>query len=81
MIFVESESQGLRVRVESESSQIVSSRVRVRFMTWSSRVRVEPQKLSSHFELLVWKLESMTRHMKFHIFYSFFYAMKRRMII
>jgi len=39
---------------ESESSKIFSSRVRV--MTWSSRVRVASQKLSSHFESLVCKL-------------------------
>jgi len=52
--FVESESQALRVRVESDS--------------WIGRVRVEPQKLSSHFESLVCKLESMSSHMKFHIF-------------
>jgi len=41
--------------LELESSKIVSSRVRV--MTWSSRVRVESQELSSHFESLVCKLE------------------------
>jgi len=38
VIFVESESQALRVRVESESSKIFSSRVKV--MTWSSQSRV-----------------------------------------
>ena len=64
-----------RVRVGSESSQIFSSRVRVRFMTWSSRVRVEPQKLSSRFESFVCKLDSMSSHMNFHIFLSHFYAM------
>jgi len=34
---------------ESESSKIFSSRVRVVVMTWLSRVRIESQKLSSHF--------------------------------
>jgi len=48
-------------------------------MTWSSRVRVESQKLSSHFESLACKLESMSSHMKFHIFsIAFFDAMKWR---
>jgi len=37
-------------------------------MTWSSRVNVESQELSSHFESLVFKLESMSSQMKFHIF-------------
>jgi len=45
-------------------------------MTWSSRVRVESQELSSHFESLVCKLESMLSQMKFHIFSITFYAMK-----
>jgi len=46
---------------ESESSKKFLSRV----MTWSSRVRVESQELSSHFELLVCKLESMSSQKKF----------------
>jgi len=66
VIFVELESQALRVRGESESPKVFSSRVRVWVMTWSSRVRVESQELSSHFESLVCKLESS--HTKFHIF-------------
>ena len=37
-------------------------------MTWSSRVRVESQELSSHFESLVCKLESMSSHTKFYVF-------------
>jgi len=36
--------------------------------SWFGRVRVESQKLSSHFESLVCKLDSMSSHMKFHIF-------------
>jgi len=67
------QSHFCHVRVTSPSSQI---RVRVikKFfesslvMTWSSRVRVESQELSSHFESLVCKLESMSSQMKFHIF-------------
>jgi len=35
-------------------------------MTWSSQV--ESQELSSHFESLVCKLESMPSHTKFHVF-------------
>ena len=55
--------------LESESSKIFSSRIRV--TTWSSRVRVESQELSSHFESLVCncKLESMSSHTKFHVFF------------
>jgi len=47
-------------------------------MTWSSRVRVESQELSSHFESLVCKLESMSSHTKFHIFSTTFFAVKWR---
>jgi len=65
VIFVESrvESQALRVRVIwifFESSQS-------RDMTWSSRVRVESQNLSSHFESLVCQLESLSSQMKLNI--------------
>jgi len=44
---------------ESESSKIFSSQ---------SHDLVESQKLSSHFESLVCRLESMSSHMKFYIF-------------
>jgi len=37
-------------------------------MTWSRRVRVETQELSSYFESLVCKLESMSSQMTFQIF-------------
>ena len=60
----------------SEGSKIFSSRVRV--MTWSSRVRVKSQELSSHFESLVCKLESMSSHTEFYVFPTRFFAMKRR---
>jgi len=36
------------------------------------RVRVESRELSSHFESLVCKLESMSSHTKFHVFSTFF---------
>ena len=51
--------------VESESWL---GRVRVRVMTRSSRVRIESQELSSHYEALVCKFESMSSHTKFHVF-------------
>jgi len=60
--FVESESQALRVRVIKNFSSQCQSHDPV------DRVRVETQKLSSYFESLVCKLESMSSHMKFHIF-------------
>jgi len=37
-------------------------------MTGLSRVRVESQKLSSHFESFICKLESMSSHKNIHIF-------------
>jgi len=37
-------------------------------MTWPSRVRVKSQELSSHFESLICKLESMSSHTKLHVF-------------
>jgi len=43
-------------------------------MTWSIRVRVESQKLSSHFESSVCKHESMSKHMKFNIFLMFYFC-------
>jgi len=52
------ESQALRVRLESESSKIFSSKSRV--MTLSSRFRVQLQELSNHFESFVCKLEIMS---------------------
>ena len=55
---------------ESESSKILSSRVKV--MTRSSRVGVESQELSSCFESLVCKLKSMSSHTKFHVFLRHF---------
>ena len=58
--------------LESESSKIFSSGVKV--MTWSSRVRVEPRELSSHFESLLCKLESMSSHTKFHVFSTTFFC-------
>jgi len=43
-------------------------------MVWSSRVSVEPhsQELSSHFELLAFKLESVSSQLKLNIFQKFF---------
>jgi len=61
-------------RIESESSKIFSSRVRV--MIWSSRVRVEIRELSSYFGSVVCKLESMPNHTKFHVLSTTFFAMK-----
>jgi len=73
------QSHFYRVRVTSPSSQ---SRARVirnfvessqsRVMTWSSRVRVESHKWSSHFESLVYKLESMSSHTDFKLFLYIF---------
>jgi len=68
VIFVESESQALRVRVES--SKFFLSRVIV--MTSPSRVRVE------FVESLVCKLESVSSHTKFHVLSTTFFAMKWR---
>jgi len=70
-MFVESrvESQSVRVRVIGiffESSQN-------RVMTWSSRVRVESQNLSSHFESLVCQPESMSSQMKLNIVIIIFF--------
>jgi len=58
--------------LESESSKVFSIRVRV--MIWLSRVRVESLELSSHFESLVCKLESMSSHTKFHVFSATFFC-------
>jgi len=52
----------------SSQSHLKLCRVRVRVTTWSCRVRVESQELSSHFESLVCNLESMSSHTKFHVF-------------
>jgi len=41
-------------------------------MTWSSQVTVESQEWSSHFESLVYKLESMSSHKKFQTFPIYF---------
>jgi len=49
-----------------------------RVMTWSSRVRDKSQEVSSHFESLVCQLESISSHMKFHIFPMSIFAMKWR---
>ena len=57
---------------ESESSKIFC----VESESWLGRVRVESQELSSHFESLVCKLESMSSHTKIHIFSTTFVAMK-----
>ena len=62
VIFVESESSQSHKPFESESSKNFSSWVRV--VTWSERVRVESHELSSHFESLVCKLESMSSRTK-----------------
>jgi len=43
-------------------------------MTWSSRVRAESQELLSRFESLVCKIESMSSHMKFHVFSTTFFC-------
>ena len=71
---VESESQAL----ELESSQSYLKFFRVRVTTWSSRVRVESHELSSRFKSLLCRLESMSSHMKFHVFLRHFFAMKWR---
>jgi len=54
--------------VTSPSSQIKLKFFQVRVMTWSSRVRIESQELSSRFEYLVCNLESIRSHTKFHGF-------------
>jgi len=41
-------------------------------MAWLSRVSSESKKLSTHFESLVCKLESLSSQVKFHIFPVFF---------
>jgi len=41
-------------------------------MTWSSRVRVESQEWSSHFESYVYNLESMSSHTNFKLFLYIF---------
>jgi len=62
VIFVESESRARTVRVESESSEILLS-----------RVKVESQEWSSDFEWLVYKLKSMSSHTKFQTFPIYFW--------
>ena len=59
-----------RVRDTSPSSQ--SHLKFLRFRSWLGRVRVESQELSSHFESLVSKLESMSCQRKFDITAVFF---------
>jgi len=56
---------------ESESSQ---GHLKI-FESSQSHDLVESQKLSSHFESLVCKLESMSNHMKIHIFSSTFFML------
>jgi len=63
----------IRVRVtsplsKSRVSHLKFFQVESESDLWLGRVRVESQKLSSHFQSLVCKLESMSSHMKFHIF-------------
>ena len=58
--------------LESDSSKIFSSPVSV--MIWSSRVRVDSRELSSHFESLVFKPESISSHTKFHVFSTTFFC-------
>ena len=41
-------------------------------MTWLSRLRVKSRELSSHFESLDCKLESMSSDTKFHVFSTTF---------
>jgi len=65
-----------RVRVTSPSSQ--SHIKSFRAMTWSSRVRVESQGVSSHFEWLFSTFESMSSQMKFNIFPVSFFTTKWR---
>ena len=69
VIFFDSESQALWVRVEPESSQIFSSQ---------SQDFFESQELSSRLESLVSKLESMSiqTNFHFHVFQRNFFAMK-----
>jgi len=61
-----------RVTVTSPSSQSYLKFFRVESESWLGRVRVKSQKLSSHLESLVCKFESMSSHMKFHIFFYIF---------
>ena len=51
---------------ESESSQSHYNFFQVE--SWLTRVRIESQELSSHFESLVCMLESMSSHIKFQFF-------------
>jgi len=62
-MFVDSESQALRVKVESKSSKI-----------FFSRVRVESRELSSHVESLVCKLESISSHTNLHVLSTTFFC-------
>ena len=60
-----------RVRVTSPSSQTHLKFFRVESESWLGRV--ESRELSSHFESLVCKLESMWSHTKFHVFSTTFF--------
>ena len=78
-----------RVTIPSSQSRVIgiffeSSQSRV--MTWSSRVRVESQNLSSHFESLVCQPESMSSQMKLNIviiilfkYFFIFFVLWRKM--
>ena len=61
-----------RVRVTTTSSQSHLNFFRISVITWPS----QSGELSSHFESLVCKLESMLSHTKFHVFSTTFFAMK-----
>jgi len=65
-----------RVRVTRPSSQSHLKFFRVKSESRPGRVRVESEELSSHFESLVCKLESMSSHTNFHIFLRHFFAVK-----
>jgi len=64
-----------RVRVGSESSKIFSNRVRVRVMTWSSRVRVESLRVIGLQARVNVEWHDISR-----FFYNIFFAMKWRPI-
>jgi len=75
MLF-ESRAKSSYKPVESDSSQSHPKYFRVRVESWLGRVKVVSQKLPSHFESLVCKLESMSSQINLNIFLLLFFISK-----
>ena len=78
MLF-ESRAKSSYKPVESDSSQSHPKYFRVRVESWLGRVKVVSQKLPSHFESLVCKLESMSSQINLNIFLLLFLFLNAKM--